>query len=751
MIGALKDKIGKSMGVKLVLAMACVIAAIMLVGTVIMSQVILAGQERTIQTRGREIGLFLGKSAADPILFKDSMAIDSLVSEAVTARDMVYTYVSDTSGQVLSSIFASFNDKTPGVKELLAAQKDEDVRAAAEKARGLLDVMPVTSDILLDGNKLGTVTMGFSREGIKREAKEIIGMMAGTSVGIVIVLAGVVHLMVRRMVVTPAASAAGVVRQIAAGDLTKNVPVRSADELGQLGKMTNKMIGDLRHLITSIRETASRASASAEQIADSTNVVKEGAMTTSRAAEETLTSMEEMAASIQSVARNTEVLTGNVQKASHSVTEMVTSVDQVAKNMDALAASVAETSSTVEEMTVTTDQVAKNMDTLATTVAETSSTVEEMTVSIEGVAKNTEELSRVVQSAAASVEQMAKSVEQVGGFVHRAESVSRRTVDEAKAGGEALSRAFKGMKTISGTLTGMAGLIQNLGRSSQEIGSIIAVIEEIADQTNLLALNAAIEAARAGDAGRGFAVVADEVRKLAERSMKATKEISDVISRVQGETTDAVKSTQAGSQEATDAMERADRASEALRAIMEGIEETGTIIGSITEATAEQMAGNREVLTYVDAMRRSSEEVTRAMTEQAAGGKQIRLSVESMNRLSQQVARALREQAAGSRQIRMAVENMNRIAQEVSVASKEQAAGNAQIIGAVDAMNKMTQQVTVATSEQKRGGDLVVKAAENISTIAKENLTSVEQMAKASEELLTVARDLMQGVASFTV
>ncbi len=627
----------------------------------------------------------------------------------------------------------------------------------------------------------------------------IAAVIAGAGLSIVLI----------RAILTPINDLTAILKDIASGqgDLTKKVNIATRDEVGVMAEYFNSFIENIRGLIARIRQSATKTGSSADQIAIASRHVRQGAGTTLQAAEETLTSMEEMAASIQSVAKNADSLSANVQETSSSVTQMMTSVENVAKNMDSLASSVAETSTTIEEMTVTTDQVAKNMEALATNVVETSttieemtvtteqvaknmealetnvvetsSTVEQMTVSIEEVAKGTEGLSQVVQSASAGVEQMARSVEQVGKHIHEAEGISRQSVNEAKAGGEALSRAFKGMKSISGTMSSMAGLIQNLGRSSQEIGKIIGVIEEIADQTNLLALNAAIEAARAGDAGKGFAVVAEEVRKLAERSMKATKEIADVISRVQSETQDAVKSTDNGSREAADAMEMADRASEALRKIIEGVEKTGQIINIVTAATVEQMSGSKEVLKYVGDMRMSCDQVSKAMLEQASGGKQIRIAiedmkrltqqvaksiqeealggkqirqaVENMNKLSQQVAKASREQAAGGKQIRLAVENMSRIMQEVSQASKEQASGSRQIIVAVDNMNRMTQQVSISTSEQKRGGDLVVKSTENINNIAKENVAAVEQMTKSSEELVGVAHTLMEGVASFKI
>jgi methyl-accepting chemotaxis protein len=142
--------------------------------------------------------------------------------------------------------------------------------------------------------------------------------------------------------------------------------------------------------------------------------------------------------------------------------------------------------------------------------------------------------------------------------------------------------------------------IGELGESSKKIGDIIGVINDIASQTNLLALNAAIEAARAGDQGRGFAVVADEVRKLAEKTSKATEEITSMISKIQNDTEVSVQSMNKNMSEAEEGVILATQAKDSLDKIVNASERCLDQVNSIATASEEQSAAVEEVSTNIE-------------------------------------------------------------------------------------------------------------------------------------------------------
>jgi methyl-accepting chemotaxis protein len=162
--------------------------------------------------------------------------------------------------------------------------------------------------------------------------------------------------------------------------------------------------------------------------------------------------------------------------------------------------------------------------------------------------------------------------------------------------------SLAGMERIHDTVNNATTSVEKLGRSSQEVGAIVAVIKEIADQTNLLALNAAIEAARAGEQGRGFAVVADEVRKLAEKTTQATSEISQMIQNIQSETRQAIDAIGHGMTEASAGVGHAREAGAALETIAVSITEVTTQVGEITSAASSQRDAADQVRASIQAI-----------------------------------------------------------------------------------------------------------------------------------------------------
>ena len=389
--------------------------------------------------------LVFSAMAAILSLHEKKVLVEELTTKGTTLRSFLRVSRRSRSCPITSPIWRNYvvdvGKRDADVTYAVVLDKDGNpLTHQREEPKDKTGMLEFKGPVVQANEQIGMVKMGLSTASVQRAIRNSQAIILALSLGAMVAISLIVFVLFRIIALRPISELKSTMAKVASGDLTQTVEVTTNDELGDLGRATNKMVGDLKGLISDIRHTAGKTASSAEQIAASSKQVKQGSATTSQAAEETLTSMEEMAASIQSVAKNADALSANVQETSSSVTQMMTSVENVARNMDSLASSVSETSSTIEQMTVTTDQVAKNMEALASNVVETSSTVEEMTVSIEQVAKGAEDLSKVVQNAATSVEQMAKSVEQVGKHIQEAGSISQRSVDEAKAGGEALSR-----------------------------------------------------------------------------------------------------------------------------------------------------------------------------------------------------------------------------------------------------------------------------------------------------------------------
>jgi methyl-accepting chemotaxis protein len=212
---------------------------------------------------------------------------------------------------------------------------------------------------------------------------------------------------------------------------------------------------------------------------------------------------------------------------------------------------------------------------------------------------------------ASVAEQMTTTIGDIARTAAEATGMSETAAETAMKGkevAEASVELIKGSVEATGELS---VLIEKLNNRVGEIGDVVTVIKDVADQTNLLALNAAIEAARAGDQGRGFAVVADEVRKLAERTIKATGEISGKIETLQAESGNTTASMHAASEKVSGTTEHIERVGGALGGIVGDVQAMRDSIVQIAAAVEEQSSASREVAQNIEDSADISKEIER--------------------------------------------------------------------------------------------------------------------------------------------
>ncbi len=272
-------------------------------------------------------------------------------------------------------------------------------------------------------------------------------------------------------------------------------------------------------------------------------------------------------------------------------------------------------------------QLIQQMGSAASSVAESGSTISSTT---EELAAGALEQSSQVNEVASAVEQMARTIIENSKNATKAAETAKMARESAERGGDVVRETVSGMKRIADVVNSSAVTVQTLGHSSDQIGEIIGVIEDIADQTNLLALNAAIEAARAGEQGRGFAVVADEVRKLAERTTKATREIGTMIKKIQSDTSGAVKSMEEGTQEVERGIALADKAGSALNEIVE-------ISAIVTDVISQIAAASEEQSTTAEQISKNIEAINTVSQEAANGTQQIARAADDLRQLTEQL------------------------------------------------------------------------------------------------------------------
>ncbi len=391
---------------------------------------------------------------------------------------------------------------------------------------------------------------------------------------------GVLMIFLNKYIITPILNLNQAAREVADGNFDYSIECYSRDEIGSLYESFQTMLTRSKTLLNELKEKQEEA----EKARDYAEMMQQRS-------EEQQEYLEEQFQRIEAVisAATAGDLTMELE---------VKREDVVGKLMMKINQMVADLRNIITEV-----------HTAGKSISQASS---EIATSAEGMFSGAKEQAEQTTEVAAAIEEMSRTILESSQNAAEAVEIARGASDLANKGEKVFEETLEGMKKIAEIVTQAAKTVDALGKSSIQIGEIIQVIDDIADQTNLLALNAAIEAARAGEHGRGFAVVADEVRKLAERTTAATKEIGEMITRIQQETDLVVQSMTRGTSEVKKGMTLADKAGESLKEIISSVNDIVNRINQIAAATHEQSSASEEISRNVERISSVADQISQA-------------------------------------------------------------------------------------------------------------------------------------------
>lgn len=376
-----------------------------------------------------------------------------------------------------------------------------------------------------------------------------------------------------------------VVQQMSQGDLAQRVKTIGTDEIGDLAKAFNEMAAQLEKTMAS-------------------QVAKDYI-------EQVISNYRSVVAQIASgdLTARVEVKSGKDHQATDDLTRLGINLNEM-----------------VDGLNLITRQIRENATSVAAAATEILATTTQQNAS------STEQEAAVTQTVA-TVEELRASVVQASERAQAVAQSARQSLVISAGGQQAVENSVEGMQNIRKRVESIAQNILALSERTQQIGEIIATVNEIADQSKLLALNASIEAARAGEEGKGFAVVAMEVRQLAEQSRDATSRVRDILNEIQQATNTAVMVTEEGSKGADEGVLLVERAGDAIHELASVIESSAQAASQIAASAAQQTNAMNQLAIAMTSIKQ-------ATSQASMSTRQAEQSARDLNEMAHQMQEA---------------------------------------------------------------------------------------------------------------
>jgi methyl-accepting chemotaxis protein len=338
--------------------------------------------------------------------------------------------------------------------------------------------------------------------------------------------------------------------------------------------------------------------------------------------------------------------------------QVTTSATRLSDASATLADSANQSGQAANQIASTIQQVARGTVQQANAINQTSEAIDEMTNTINSVSCGARDQSSAVNRAADLTVQITEAIQSVADSAARQSQDGDRAIQTTKESSGTVEKTLDGMRKIKQKVDLSVNRVQEMGARSDQIGTIVETIEDIASQTNLLALNAAIEAARAGEHGKGFAVVADEVRKLAERSSSATKEIAGLVRDIQKSVKEAVQAMDESARETEQGVALANQSGTALVDLLQ-VSESNQRSAQQIAAAAEKMNRLAGMLSEaMDSVSAVVEQNTQCTQEMGANSEKVNNQIMSISTISEENSAAVQEVSAAAEEMSAQVEEV---------------------------------------------------------------------------------------------